>query len=142
MPEGIGYGPQDTASVGLNLNIIGGHAYAFSGTFPATTSTQTMLQFTTGGHYIVGEFFLSGGVSYASGNLGDGQNTGYKISVNGVVVSLVKLSSITESMPTTAIEPIVILPYSNVQVEILSSADTATQLATCTFTGKVYGKVD
>jgi len=122
----------------LGISIIGNHAYAFSGTFAASTSTQTMLQFTTGREYLIGEWFMSGGVSYASGNLGDGQDTGYRITINGSIVSLVKLSSITESMPTTATEPMVIPPYSNVQVEILSSGDSGTQLGTCSFVGRVY----
>ena len=122
----------------LGLSIIGEHAYAFSGTFPASTSDQTMLQFTTGREYIVGEWFLSGGVSYAAANLGDGQHTGYRITINGSVVSIVKLSSITEAMETTATEPMIIPPYSNVQVEILSSANSGTQLGTCSFVGRVY----
>ena len=142
MPEGVGYGPQDTASVGLNLNIIGEHAYAFSGTFATSTSTQTVLEFTTGGYYTIGEFFLSGGVNYIAANLGDGQNTGYKISINGIVVSLVKLASITEAMPTVEREPILLSPYSVVKVEILSSAASASQLSTCSFVGKVYGKIE
>jgi len=111
--------------------------YAFSGTFPATTATQIMLEFTTQQEYISGKLFMSGGVSYASGNLGDGQNTGYRITINGSIVS-----SITESMPTTAIQPIVIPPYSSVKVEILSSADTATQLATCSFIGQAFGMTE
>jgi len=142
MPEGVGYGPQDTASVGLNLNIIGENAYAFSGTFATSTSTQTVLEFTTGGHYIIGEFFLSGGVIYIAANLGDGQNTAYKISINGIVVSIVKLASITEAMPTVEREPILLSPYSSVKVEILSSAASGSSLSTCSFVGKVYGKIE
>jgi len=113
--------------------------YAFSGTFQASVSTQTMLDFTTNSEYLVGQLFMSGGVSYASGNLGDGQHTGYRIKINGVIVSIVKLSSITEAMETTATQPLIIPPNSQVTVEILSSGDSATQLGTCSFSGQAVG---
>jgi len=121
------------------LSLVGNHVYAFSGTYSASTDTQTVLEFTTGDEYIIGEWFMSGGVSYSSGNLGDGQHTGYRFTINGSIVSIVKLSSITEAMPTTAIEPMLIPPLSTVQVEILSSGTSATQLSTCSFVGKLYG---
>jgi len=56
MPEGVGYGPQNTASVGLTLNYIGKHCYAYSGMVAGSTSANTTyLEFETGNHYIVGE---------------------------------------------------------------------------------------
>jgi len=113
------------------------HCYAFSGTFEASTTTQTMLDFTTNSEYLTGQLFMSGGVSYAAANLGDGQHTGYRIKFDDIIVSLVKLSSITEAMPTTATEPFLIPPHTRVTIEILSSGDSATQLATCSFSGKV-----
>jgi hypothetical protein len=51
MPEGVGYGPQYTASTGLSINYVGEDVYAYSGFVDATDSTTpiTMLKFTTGG---------------------------------------------------------------------------------------------
>jgi len=54
MPEGVGYGPQFTASVGKELNYVGKYCYAYSGV--KTTAGQsielTLLEFTTGNHVI------------------------------------------------------------------------------------------
>ena len=48
MPEGVGYGPQNTASTGLNLNYIGDYAYAYSGAISCSDSEKELLNFTTG----------------------------------------------------------------------------------------------
>ena len=47
MPEGVGYGPQFTASVGKSLNIIGNHAYAYSGAFDNTETDVKIMDFQT-----------------------------------------------------------------------------------------------
>jgi hypothetical protein len=55
MPEGVGYGPQFTASVGKKLNYIGDHCYAYSGLITDNDSGSpqiTLLDFTTGDGYI------------------------------------------------------------------------------------------
>lgn len=82
---------------------------------------------------------MSGGVNYIAGNLGDGQVTGYRLSLNGEIASIIKLASITEAMPTIAREKVILPPFTVVKLEILSSADSAGQLSTCSFAGRVYG---
>jgi len=52
MPEGVGYGPQNTASTGLNLNYIGDYAYAYSGAIYCPTEKE-LLNFTTGSGLLV-----------------------------------------------------------------------------------------
>ena len=54
MPEGVGYGPQDTASTGLNLNVIGNHAYGYSGVLDVGGTETDLLSFETGNFYLVG----------------------------------------------------------------------------------------
>ena len=127
------------ASPGLGIRYVGNYAYAYSGTFSASTSSQTCLEFTTGSGIIVGQFFMSGGVNYVAANLGDGQVTGYRLTLNGEIVSIVKIASITEAMPTIAKEKVLLPPFTLVQLEILSSANSASQLSTCSFSGRVYG---
>ena len=57
MPEGVGYGPQNTASVGKGLNYIGNHCYAFSGAV-SVNQTETVLQdFDTGANYLAVRWF-------------------------------------------------------------------------------------
>jgi len=56
MPEGKGYGPQSTASTGSELNIIGDHAYAYSGAVASpdsATPDATLLEFQTGNYVMV-----------------------------------------------------------------------------------------
>jgi len=53
MPEGVGYGPQFTASTGLSLNYIGDRCYAYSGMVAGSTSAETTyLEFNTNSEYI------------------------------------------------------------------------------------------
>ena len=140
MPHDASVQPEaSTVSTGSGLRYVGNRVYAYSGTFTASVSTQTCLEFTTGSGIIVGDFFYSGGVNYVAANLGDGQNTGYRLTLNGEIASIVKLSSITESMPTTATLKVILPPFTIVQLEILSSADSGGQLSTCSFSGRVYG---
>ena len=90
MPEGVGYGPQFTASTGLSLNYVGKHAYAHSGELTVTNGANTtMLEFTTGKEYIVSK------VSFATGDadISGGKIIGYQISFNDNVI----FSTLTES---------------------------------------------
>jgi len=50
MPEGVGYGPQNTSSTGLTLNIVGPLAYSYSGVVSVAGSLTTMNLFTTGNY--------------------------------------------------------------------------------------------
>jgi len=53
MPEGVGYGPQNTASVDREIHVIGSHAYAASGSIADAATggaNTTLLKFTTGSY--------------------------------------------------------------------------------------------
>jgi len=52
MPEGVGYGPQNTASVGKALNYIGNHCYSFSGAVSVDQTETTLSDFDTGASYL------------------------------------------------------------------------------------------
>jgi len=134
MPEGKGYGPQFTASVGKSLNIIGKHAYAYSGSIglPQNTDT-TMLEFTTGKYYLKGNFAVQGDFN----GMGSTATT-LKIKLNGTAI----VDSVT-SAGNDAIAPfdyplrIIIPPLTTVEV-ILSKADGGTDYLQVLLTGKVY----
>jgi len=55
MPEGVGYGPQNTLSIGKDIHVIGTHLYAYSGILEADNggSGTDYLSFTTGNYYSV-----------------------------------------------------------------------------------------
>ena len=69
---------QPEASVvqtGLGISYIGDHCYCYPTETVQTNSILTVLDFTTGSGYIVGQLFVSGAV--APGASGGGGNTSY-----------------------------------------------------------------
>jgi len=80
MPEGVGYGPQNTASTGLTLNVIGNFAYAYSGLVVTTDAEATLLEFRTGNYTIVGTVqFLYAAAADTTPNV----DVFYKLDMNG-----------------------------------------------------------
>jgi hypothetical protein len=82
MPEGVGYGPQFTASTGKTLNYIGKHVYAYSGVIGSTSSTADLLEFTTGSRTIsaIVLFQLASGPA-------SGVNYWFDIVMNGQIIN-------------------------------------------------------
>ena len=142
MPEGVGYGPQNTASTGLNLNVIGNHAYAASGIFDSITTTQTLLKFTSGNFYFVGEITVSGGVEFSSGGLPNGTMNAFQLSFNGTVLAVYKTDTNDEDMFSSHSMPIIIPPYTEVQIDMVANANNTGDMASCAINGRIYGKVD
>jgi len=134
MPEGKGYGPQDTASVGLNLNIIGNHAYAYSGFIndAGSGSAATLaIKFTSGNYYLVGELNMI---------TDDVLNNQHYIDVIFNGLSVFKGAWDAEPYAITGpLTSLVIPPFTEVQVKYGSSAD---KNATLVVTGRIYGKID
>jgi len=140
MPEGVGYGPQFTASTGLSLNIIGNHAYAQSGPFAQDTNEHTMLEFRMGSSYLVAEISFHGTVNASAPN--DGNLTAWQVYFNGSVVFLNKTDSSDENSPHSETLPILIPPYTEVKITGTdfsggNAGDTAVSI-----TGRIYGKVE
>jgi len=133
MPEGVGYGPQYTASVSKTLNYIGNHAYAISGGIVFNNSETTLLEFRTEETYLDSKIQL-GVTPYTS----DDATT--KIYFNDVIVwSNIQLLADTHMVPNY----IALLITPNTKVKItLTNADASNNTAYCIISGKVYGKVD
>ena len=136
MPEGVGYGPQNTASTGLNLNVIGRHAYAYSGLFAASTNDQTALSFTTGNYYLVGYLQLNGSVD--DDNPSSSVGTNCRVSLNGVGAFILVTGDASFRMTKSPRQKIVIPPYTEV-VAIIDSGETqADQFGAVVITGRIY----
>ena len=120
------------------LEIIQDHAYAYSGTFESKTTNQTALSFRTGNYMFFGTIFGSGTVAFSSGNLGDGKISAWRISLNDNVVGFLKTDAAQEDMPNEALMTIIIPPYTQVKVEVLSNGASATELVTTSITGRIY----
>jgi len=136
MPEGVGYGPQFTASVGLNLNVIGDYAYGYSGSFIAETSTRTRLKFTTGAYLFVGKVRLSGMIDLTTA--ASGAQATMTVKMNDVIVLIAKTDGSEEDMPSADKVPIIIPPYTEVEVLQDSSSGTSSNVGTVSITGRVY----
>jgi len=83
MPEGVGYGPQFTASTGLSLNYVGKHAYAYSGGVAINNSSAECLNFTTGKDPIMATFYFT--TDYTS--IADSKTAGFTIKLNGLIIA-------------------------------------------------------
>jgi len=136
MPEGVGYGPQNTASVGLNLNIIGSHAYAYAISEAASSTSDTRLSFETGSYYLVGRFTAN--ASADPTGLDNGNITAWSISFNGVLAVRFKVESAGEDSPMLGYNDIIIPPYTQVEVVSQSDNNSAGRITTCSITGRIY----
>jgi hypothetical protein len=132
MPEGVGYGPQDTASVGLNLNVIGKHAYAYSGEKSVTNSLATLLSFTTGNFYSVMKYVPI----YFTNHSEDFQ---YTVLLNGITILGQTLQD--QDAQTFNSTELILPPYTLVEVKVIC-LDSATRTVGCLMTGQIYGKID
>jgi len=137
MPEGKGYGPQNTASVGLNLNVIGDHAYGFSGVLDIGGTETDMLSFRTGNFYLVGTVQFN----YVELN---GYLFRYRFYLNDIIVQgyLEPSGTSGDPQPPTSIIPIIIPPYTEVKCTAENLTDGTLQNQVCSITGRIYGKVD
>jgi len=136
MPEGVGYGPQNTASIGKDIHVIGTHAYAYSGTLAAAASNVTHLSFTSGNYYLVGRIDCFP-PNYA-GQPNNGNSALFTLSFNGVEVSILKTQSETESMPAITSGAIIIPPFTEVAVTVYSGTADSNFKTSCNITGRIY----
>ena len=131
MPEGVGYGPQNTASVGLTLNIIGEHAYAYN-YLTVNNATATFIEFETGSYYLVGTIQMGRNMKSAA-------ETSFNLYFNDVVAYSAKYDNgagQTLVMPVVAPLPFIIPPYTQVKLEcVVSDSDDNIALS---LIGKVY----
>jgi len=135
MPEGVGYGPQNTASIGVNLNVIGNHAYAYNSA-PASETPSNILEFTTGSYTFVGEIQLNANMKASDPTTG--VLSTLEVSFNGTTIFILKASAINTITPSTATCDIIIPPFTQVIASIDSNSNTATYIGTVALTGRIH----
>jgi len=137
MPEGVGYGPQNTASVGKDINVIGNHAYSFSG-LVATSGSEfvTHLDFTSGNYLFVGTVSMMG--PSKESDTGDGANVIFQLTMNGITVIDVKLSTlVSDDVGAPYMETALIIPpYTVITASAKSGAGG--QKTVINLTGRLY----
>ena len=128
------------ASTGKGIRYIGkDHCYAFSGTFAALDSAQTMFDFTaTGSGYIVATLTMTAPVDFGA-NVDNGIIRGLQLNFNGQTVGLYKVDSVSADMPSDTEVQILIPPLTAVILKCIDNATHADFLGTANITGRVYG---
>jgi hypothetical protein len=136
MPEGVGYGPQNTASIGLDIHVIGNHAYALSGMFGASTSEQTLLDFTSGNYYLVGRVTFTGSVKSTAPQ--SGSISAAVVSFNGIPIAILKNDGLNEPGQYVSYSKIIIPPFTNVKVTVESADTDSDNEGSALITGIIY----
>ena len=136
MPEGVGYGPQNTASVGKDIHVIGSHAYAYSGMIQSAASEVSHLSFSSGNYYLVGRIDCYAPTKTSNPN--DGNSALFTLSFNGVEVTVLKTETEVEDMPSVTSGSIIIPPFTEVTVTVYSGTATSGYETSCNITGKIY----
>jgi len=116
------------------LEIIGDHAYAYSGLHAASTTPANHLDFTSGNYYFVGRLYLNGAVAPGSTN---GQDSTCELSFNGVSVALIRTRCDADDQPSTQSNDIIIPPYTDVTANVDSAAG-GVQTTSLVLTGRIY----
>jgi len=135
MPEGVGYGPQNTASVGLNLNYIGSHAYAYSGAVPVTNSEIDLLNFETGNSVLVGTW--TGHFNQATDAAVENNDYRFVLYLNGVQIMAI-VASDSSSQNRNNYRDLIIPPFTNVIVSCQNYEGSSTNNLGATITGKIF----
>ena len=141
-PTGPGGGPVGFAGGAFTgpaqaLEIAGEFAYAYSGTFPATTAAQTALDFITGNYLFVGRVTFNGPLNLTSPGSGVDAAT-CTVLMNDSVVILMKGRSQNDPILATVYNDLIIPAYTKIQVTLDASDDVATAFMTTSLTGRVY----
>ena len=140
MPEGVGYGPQFTASTGLSLNYINKFAYAHSGSVDVDDNITTLLDFTTGSSVMVATIqnFYAG----VSSGSQPSPNVQFQTKLNGeVVTSYVTFDAAADNSVKNEVH-IIIPPYTQVVLTGINAETSATIQLLAIVTAQIYGKID
>jgi|TARA_Y100000401_G_C8284523_1_gene205331 hypothetical protein len=123
------------AGVGTSLNYVGNRVYAYSGQLDDVSSYTTGLKFSTGSETIHGMLQFDSMIQIS--NIASGDVAVFKVLINSEAISISKLDGGQEDMPATIELPVIIPPYTNVDIQYKGSADSTDFATFLRFTGKV-----
>lgn len=125
------------ASPGLGIRYVGNHAYAYSGLLPVSADTVTVLSFTSGSSYLVGEFQVNAG--YDDDDAAAAATpTLANIIFNGNSIALVGCGGQTPDRRPSSISQKVVIPPLTEVVVTLDSTATSDQYYSMTLIGRTY----
>tara|TARA_Y100000310_G_C20036979_1_gene514409 strand:+ start:70 stop:501 length:432 start_codon:yes stop_codon:yes gene_type:complete len=117
------------------LEVIGDHAYAYSGQIQCANSAVTHLEFTTGNYYFVGTF--NGFSPSQAGEYALTNEVIYEMSLNGSA----QFSFLGPSQSNGNVPPvvhIVIPPYTEVKITGQCADNAAGNVTSCNLVGRIY----
>ena len=117
------------------LEIIGDHAYAYSGAVALddTTNENTYIKFTSGNYYFVG--------TMQSNNLDEGAGTDDMVNFvyfNGIQVQGYRVGSSNIYTSPDNLIPLIIPPYTEVEITIKDLTQASTIKNVVSLTGRIY----
>ena len=120
------------------LETIGDHAYAYSGFHTAanTTNGKTVLDFTTGNYYFVGQLIFNGYTAPSEPTYGDDGTCELKL--NNSIIAALKCGTASEVMPSNVKAEIVINSYTKVEVAIKAEGSNSDIGSTVILVGRIY----
>ena len=132
-------GSGGTTGVGKGLNYVGEHAFGYSGQIPTSDvqSLTTMLSFTTGDSYLVGQWTVCGAVNKDGVHVTGGIDQFY-LSFNGTAIQALKTETGEEEQPGNFTVPIIIPAYTIVVCQGVSSLNNADWVISQNIIGRVY----
>jgi len=131
LSEGSFTGPAET------LELVGNHAYAFSGLNVSSATPITVFSFTTGNYYTVGEFQINAGYDDDDA-AASAAATLATIKFNGTSIAIIGCGGATpDRRPSSITQAVVIPPYTEIECTI-DSVDEADQYNSMTFVGRIY----
>ena len=122
------------------IEIIGDHAYAYSGKYPASTTQTTVLDFTTGNFYFVGTIQFNGWINPE--NPTDGGRGSMVMTMNGIDIMVLKTDGLSETMPASERQDIIIPAYTEVTSIVDATSDNAAMDGYVLLTGQIYRTSD
>jgi len=115
------------------LEVIGNHAYAFANA-PSSDTAVTLLNFTSGNYYFVGELEFNPEVDFATRAVGAGVAV-CQIKMNDTLVGLI-CSEQSDFFRSSM--RLIIPAYTEVTVEVICAQSVSTEIVTVGLTGRIY----
>jgi len=124
------------AGISTGLNYIGNHAYAYNN-LPATADDTVILQFATGGEYLLGWFQFNGYVKPDQPGAGTSGTCNITFD-DQTVINLKTETELETSAPHSENQYILIPAFTNVVVTLRAGQAASDQFATVGFAGRIY----
>ena len=132
MPEGVGYGPQNTASTGFELNYVGNHCYAYSGAVDCNNTADTLLEFTTGASYI-------DAVVQCSRSDTSSDDFMFQIYINGLFVfAITTHRGASHNNDSQGPAEFIIPPFTSIKITAKNTSSASARSCNAKLTGRVY----